>query len=124
MWRIGETGSIHILYATDWDDPGPFGRQVNSENALINPAMILMYVPDRRSEDVRVAMPDVPLEWQAAGPSLVSLEQISRARQFVFSASSYDAIADAPVEAGKFEEFQITGINPPITVVVHGENWK
>ena len=69
-------------------------------------------------------MPDVPLEWQAAGPSLVSLEQISRARQFVFSASSYDAIADAPVEAGKFEEFQITGITPPITVVVHGENWK
>src|SRR2546428_12392489 len=86
--------------------------------------MILMYVPDRRSEDVRVARPDVPLEWQAAGPSLVSLEQISRARQFVFSASSYDAIADAPVEAGKFEEFQITGITPPITVVVHGENWK
>src|SRR3989475_2524256 len=86
--------------------------------------MILMYVRDRRSEAVRVAMPDVPLEWQAAGPSLVSLEQISRARQFVFSASSYDAIADAPVEAGKFEEFQITGITPPITVVVHGENWK
>ena len=123
-WRIRGTGTIQLRYATYWDEPGPFGTQLNSEHAFINPAMILMYVPDRRSEDVRVAMPDVPLEWQAAGPSLVSLEQISRARQFVFSASSYDAIADAPVEAGKFEEFQITGITPPITVVVHGENWK
>jgi len=52
------------------------------------------------------------------------LEQISRARQFVFSASSYDAMADAPIEAGKFKEFNVPGVAPAISVVVHGDNWK
>jgi predicted metalloprotease with PDZ domain len=123
-WRIQGTGTIQVRYATYWDESGPFGTQLNSEHAFINPAMILMYVPDRRSEDVRVAMPDVPLEWQAAGASLELLEQISRARQFVFSASSYDAMADAPIEAGKFKEFNVPGVTPAISVVVHGDNWK
>jgi predicted metalloprotease with PDZ domain len=123
-WRIQGTGTIQLRYATYWDESGPFGTQLNSEHAFINPAMILMYVPDRRSEDVRVAMPDVPLEWQAAGASLEVLEQISRARQFVFSASSYHAMADAPIEAGKFKEFNVPGVTPAISVVVHGDNWK
>jgi predicted metalloprotease with PDZ domain len=123
-WRIKGSGTITVRYATYWDDAGPFGTQLNDEHAFINPAMILMYVPDRRSEDVRVAMPDVPLEWQAAGASLELLEQISRARQFVFSASSYDAMADAPIEAGKFKEFNVAGVTPTISVVVHGNNWK
>jgi predicted metalloprotease with PDZ domain len=46
------------------------------------------------------------------------------ARAFFFEAPSYDALADGPIEVGKFEEFQLTGINPDIWVVVHGDNWK
>ncbi len=46
------------------------------------------------------------------------------ARAFFFEAPNYDALADGPIEVGKFEEFQLTGIKPDIWVVVHGDDWK
>ena len=97
---------------------------MNSEHAFINPAMILMYVPERRGEAVHFVMPDVPLEWQATGASIQSTESMGRARTFGGDAANYDALADAPIEAGKFEMFQLSGIKPEIWVVVHGDNWS
>src|SRR5215469_6175109 len=63
-WRITGKGVVTVSYATYWDEGGPFATQLNSEHAFINPAMILMYVPDRRAESVSISMPDVPYEWQ------------------------------------------------------------
>jgi predicted metalloprotease with PDZ domain len=123
-WRITGNGTITVRYGTYWDEPGPFATQLSSEHAFINPAMILMYVPARRGEEVLLNMPDVPLEWQAAGASLKLLESMGRARNFGFAAPSYDALVDAPIEAAKFEEFELRGMNPPVSVVVHGEKWK
>jgi predicted metalloprotease with PDZ domain len=123
-WRITGRGTITISYATYWDEGGPFATQLNSEHAFINPAMILMYVPERRSENVSLSMPDVPYEWQVASASLHLLAEISRARNLAFDAPSYDALADAPIEAGKFEQFQIPGVNPPVWVAIHGDGWK
>jgi predicted metalloprotease with PDZ domain len=124
-WRARGNGTITIRYDTYWDEPGPFATQLNSEHAFINPAMILMYVPQRRSEDVQLTMPDVPLEWQAAGnvPRQL-LSQMSRARSFVFSAPTFDDLADAPIEAAAFEQFDIPGTNPTVSAVVHGDKWK
>jgi predicted metalloprotease with PDZ domain len=124
-WRIRGTGTVTLRYATYWDEGGPFATQLNSEHAFINPAMILLYVPDRRSEAVHLAMPDVPESWQAAGTTaLTAVETIGKARVFAFDAESYDALTDAPIEAGKFEEFQVPEVSPPIWVVVHGDGWK
>ncbi len=123
-WRVTGNGTITLRYATYWDEPGPFATQLNSEHAFINPAMILMYVPARRGEEAVLDMPDVPPEWQPAGASRQLLESMGRARNFGFAAPSYDALVDAPIEAAKFEEFELRGINPPITVVVHGDKWK
>jgi predicted metalloprotease with PDZ domain len=123
-WRVSGTGAITVRYATYWDEGGPFATQLNREHAFINPAMILMYVPERRSDPVRLNMPDVPLDWQAASGTLVATEQMGRARQFTFGAASFDDLADAPVEAGKFEQFEVPGSNPPVWVVVHGDDWK
>ena len=39
---------IRIEYASYWDDPGPFGTQLNDEHAFLNLAMVLCYVPERR----------------------------------------------------------------------------
>ncbi len=122
-WRVTGSGTITIRYATYWNEGGPFATQLNGDHAFINPAMILMYVPQRRSENVHLDMPDVPLEWHVASASLRLLEQMSRARNFGFDSSSYDALADAPIEAGKFEEFQVPEASPPIWVVVHGDKW-
>ena len=49
---------------------------------------------------------------------------IGGARAFFLKAASYDALADAPIELGKFQEFDLPGVSPRITVVVHGEKWS
>ncbi len=123
-WRIQGTGTIKISYATYWDEVGPFASQLNGEHAFINPAMILMYVPERRGEAVRLALPDVPEEWQAAGPSLHRIDWAGAVRTFGFDAASYDALVDAPIEAGKLDVFQLPGIRQEIWVVVHGDKWR
>ena len=123
-WRITGTGTITVRYSTYWDEPGPFASQLNAEHAFINPAMILFYVPDRLGESVHLSMPDVPEKWRAAGPSIGGMESMGGARNFSEDAPSYDALADAPIEAGKFEEFQLSGFKPEIWVVIHGDNWK
>jgi predicted metalloprotease with PDZ domain len=69
-------------------------------------------------------MPDVPPDWQAAANTPVqSLSSAGRARHYVFGAASYDALVDAPIEAAKFEQFDVPGITPPISVVVHADKW-
>jgi predicted metalloprotease with PDZ domain len=124
-WRITGNGTITLRYATYWDEPGPFATQLNSEHAFINPAMVLMYVPNRRSEVVELDLPDVPLDWQAAANApFQSLSSMGRARSYLFGAPSYDELADGPIEAARFEEFELPGMNPPVSVVVHGEKWK
>jgi predicted metalloprotease with PDZ domain len=123
-WRITGDGTVTIRYATYWDDAGPFASQLNAEHAFINPATILMYVPDRRSEAVTLSMPDVPFDWGLQSSALTSLDQLSRARNFVLESYNYDGLADAPIEAAKFQQFDLPGISPRVSVVVHGEGWN
>jgi len=123
-WRITGNGTLIVRYATYWDEPGPFATQLNREHAFINPAMILMYVPERRSEQVHLALRDIPDTWQGAGVGIQASESMSIADQFSSEFADYDALADAPIEAGKFEEFQLPGMSPEIWVVIHGDNYK
>ncbi len=122
-WQVQGSGTITVRYTTFWDDVGPFSTQLNSEHAFINPAMILLYVPDRRAEKTTLALRDVPGGWNVAASDVVLQESMSRATQFALQAPSYDALADAPIEASHFEEFTIHDLTPPIHVVIHGDNW-
>jgi len=123
-WRIKGTGTIKITYATYWDEVGPFASQLNSEHAFINPAMILLYVLERRSENVKLSFPNLPDNWKAATATSGGLEAAGGARAYFFEAPNYEGLADGPIEVGKFDEFQLTGISPEIRVVVHGESWR
>jgi predicted metalloprotease with PDZ domain len=123
-WRVSGSGTVTIRYATYWDEGGPFATQLNREHAFINPAMVLMYVPERRSEAVHLSISDLPYEWTPEGASLTSMEQMGRARDFAFDAANYDELADAPIEAEKLEIFEVPGVNPPVWAVVHGDDWK
>ena len=123
-WRIKGTGTIRITYATFWDEAGPFASQLNSEHAFINPAMILLYVPERRSERVRLAIPNPPDNWKAASASSGGSESLAAGREYFFQASNFELLADGPIEVGKFDEFQLSGVSPEIRVVAHGENWR
>ena len=123
-WRIAATGTVRIQYAAYWDEPGPFATQLNNEHAFINFAMLLMYVVDRQQEKVNLAIMDFPREWRAEGALLEGCKMVFDQPACPESASGYDAIVDAPIEAGKFEEFDLPDVSPRISVVIHGDNWK
>ena len=123
-WRATGQGTITIRYATYWDEPGPFATQLNADHAFINPAMILFYVPTRRDEETTVLLNFASSNWRAAGPLLSADAEYGRNHSLIFRAISYDALVDGPIEAGTFEQFDIPGISPRVSVVVHGDDWR
>ena len=123
-WRIKGTGTIKISYATYWDEAGPFASELNAEHAFINPAMILFYVPLRRDEDVSLSVSFSSSAWSAEGPLWHAVFVSGPNQAAMFKARSYDALADGPIEVGKIERFELPGVTPAVTVVIHGDNWS
>ena len=124
-WRSDGEGTVTVRYAIFWDSPGPFASQLNDEHAFMNPAMVFLYVPSRRSEDILLSIADLPARWRVATTLSAFEGQPGAARgPGLFIAPNYDALADAPVEVGTFAEFAIPNVTPPIRVAVHGDNWN
>jgi predicted metalloprotease with PDZ domain len=123
-WRVTGNGVVTVSYATEWDEPGPFATQLNGDHAFINPAMILLYVPERRSEPVTLGIGDAPYGWDLASSAWQGTAQFSRARSFTLGAANYDELVDAPIEVSHFDKFEITGLVPAVSVVVHAEKWN
>jgi len=118
-WQISGSGTVTVSYPSYWDEPGPFAAQLNPDHAFVNFAMILMYVPDRRSEDTRVSFTSVPAKWKIA-LELPKTSDNSAGEFGPFAAANYDALADAPAELGTFDEFAFDAGGRRIRVVVHG----
>jgi predicted metalloprotease with PDZ domain len=122
-WRISGHSAITVRYLVYWDEPGPFSSQLNSSHAFLNLATILLYVPERRGEETRIVFHDLPPAWRVAvelPPEGMAAGRSSAA----YVAPGYDALVDAPVELGAFEEFRLDGVGSRVRVVVHGDNWK
>jgi predicted metalloprotease with PDZ domain len=124
-WRLCKCDSpsdrpqwISLNYAIQWDDPGPFSSQLNDHHAFMNLAEILMYLPDRRSEDVEVRFENIPDGWKL----ITELPSGPDPNSFV--APSYDALVDAPVEAGNFDEFDFDNADVHFRVVVDAKDWN
>jgi len=125
-WRVSAPASgtaaaplsATVNYSIQWDDPGPFNSQLNEHHAFMNLAEILTYLPDRRSEDVEVQFTNVPAGWKA----MTELAAGADANSFV--APSYDALVDAPVEAGTFDEFEFNNGGAHFRVVVDSKDWN
>jgi predicted metalloprotease with PDZ domain len=120
-WQVTGNGTLTINYPVYWDEPGPFATQLNPDHAFLNLAMVLLYVPDRRREDTRLLFGDMPESWRVA-VELEAADAGSGHRTGAYTAPSYDALVDAPVELGAFEEFRIEAGGTPIRVVVHGDS--
>jgi predicted metalloprotease with PDZ domain len=119
-WSATGNGTVTVSYPILWDEPGPFASQLNAEHAFLNFAMILMYVPGRRSEGTRVEFEDVPQGWHVA----VELDAAGPADgrpPSVFLAPGYDALVDAPVEIGRFDEYRMEAGGRTIRIVLHGD---
>lgn len=124
-WRVKANGTITVKYATFWDDVGPFNTQLNAEHAFVNPAMILLYVPDRRAEECTLLLTGIPLRWKVASATQGHARPLaSRDGAWDFTAPSFDALADGPIEVSNFEEFTIHDLSPPVRVILHGDNYK
>jgi predicted metalloprotease with PDZ domain len=118
-WRVKGSGTVIVNYETFWDDPGPFGSQLNAEHGFINPAMILLYVPERRAEACSVVIADVPEKWKVA-----TADFGDGSPKLTMTAPTFDALTDEPIEMSNFEEFEIADLTPKVRVVVHGDGWK
>ena len=60
-WQVsGPEGCIAVTYSIYLDTPGPFGSQLNGEHALLNWAMVLMYLPDLRDRPVALRLESIP----------------------------------------------------------------
>ena len=123
-WRVslrapcqsGGQSNFEIRYSIMWNDGGPFDSQLNNHHAFVNLAEILMYVPDRRAEDVSVVFSNLPPEWKTAA-------QLDSPAGDTYTAPSYDALVDAPVEAGKFDEAQFSSGGAHFRVIVDAGHW-
>ena len=123
-WRITATGTVRVQYASYWDEPGPFSTQLNAEHAFINPAMILMYAVGSQQEKVSLSFGDFPHGWQAESALLEGCKVVFDQPLCREEAANYGALVDAPIEIGNFDEFDLSGVSPRITVAVHGDNWQ
>jgi predicted metalloprotease with PDZ domain len=123
-WRITATGTVRVQYASFWDEPGPFSTQLNAEHAFINPAMILMYVVGGQQEKVALNFGDFPHAWRAESSLLEGCKIVFDQPLCREEAVNYGELVDAPIEIGNFDEFDLSGVSPRITVAVHGDNWQ
>jgi predicted metalloprotease with PDZ domain len=123
-WHVRGEGIVTVRYAIYWDSPGPFASQLNEEHAFINPAMVFMYVPERRDEKIFLALQDLPSNWNVTTALDFSTFQSGPNTAHTVSAQNYDAFADGPIEIGTFKLFRIPGIEPSISVAIHGDGLK
>src|SRR5262249_24505246 len=87
-------------------------------------AMVFLYIPDRRSEQIALTVKDAPPRWTLVTALDYLLSEAGSARWFNLAAPSYDAFTDGPIEIGAFTLFKVPELTPPISVAVHGDNWK
>ena len=120
-WTVTANGTVTVSYPIYWDEPGPFASQLNPDHAFLNFAMVLLYVPERRSEDTTVAFDHVPDGWRVAVELGQATEAAGQEHSF-YMAPSYDALVDAPVEIGNFDEFSMEAGGRHIRIVVHGDS--
>ena len=120
-WLVSASGTITVNYDTFWDDPGPFNSQLNSEHAFINSAEILLFIPDRRSEECSLSFTDWPTGWKLATATPAVARDDWNLR---LDSPTFDALADGPIEFSHFDEFTLHDVSPPVRVVIHGDNYK
>jgi predicted metalloprotease with PDZ domain len=121
-WQITGTGTIIISYDTFWDEPGPFATQLNAEHAFINPGLIFMYLPDRRSEAVELGFADLPHGWVIDTPvPLGTFPSGAYGVAWRTTPTTYDTLADSPFEIAKRGSFFELQSAPRITVTLHGK---
>jgi len=115
-WRSGPQpcGQLVVRYGVHAEGSAPFSSGLDEEHGFLNLAMILFYLPRERERAIRLKF-ILPEGWKLATP----LEEGDAPGEF--EAANYDLMADSPVEAGTFDEYDYTQKGATYRVVVHGD---
>ncbi len=99
-WQVGGDipAKVRISYRVFGNNLSPFGTQLNTKHAFINPALILFYVVQGRGWPVTVIY-HKPEDWR-----ILTAAQLVKGQKNTFEARSYDALVDNPVEIGHFRK--------------------
>src|SRR5437773_2889779 len=99
-WRDAphRCSSLELDYSVYTNDEGPFGAVLGESHAFLNFAMVLFYLPEERDRACQIKLL-LPEGWKLA--SVLGEPDASGA----FRAANYDALVDAPAEAGTFQEY-------------------
>ena len=118
-WEVGYAAEVE--YEIVADNAGPFGAQLTREHAFFNLAEILMYVAGRQhGSPCVVSFSDIPPEWKIA-TALKPVSADAPASPNTFAAETYDALADSPVEIGRFQESHFEDSGAQYRVVVDAD---
>ncbi|MGH8248581.1 MAG: hypothetical protein ACREUU_19360, partial [Gammaproteobacteria bacterium] len=114
-WRVTPTapGPIAVHYRIVADRPGPFGAELDSRHAFLNPAQVLMYSDQHRQLPVEIRFENVPPGWRVATP-------LSE-QEGVWQARNYDHLVDSPFEISAFDETAFSAGGGQYRIVVHAE---
>jgi predicted metalloprotease with PDZ domain len=114
-WHLtGAEKGARIEYQMFSNDPGPYGAEFNQQHAFFNLAEVLLYADDTRGDENELEFRNIPAGWKTA----TSLSPQGPG----YEAKNYDALVDAPVEMGTFEENDFSGDCGRYRVVVDGAN--
>lgn len=91
-WRVFHEGTdpLTVRYAVYANNMDAGSSYLGHGQAYFNPVTLFMYVPGRLDEAVRLHLPDLPADWQAA----TALTPTSDPR--IYQADSYHSFVDAP----------------------------
>ena len=115
-WRSGDSpcGQLTLRYRVYAHEESAFSSILSESHAFLNFAMLCFYLPQQRDRKIRVKFL-LPPDWRVA----TLLDAGDPPSDFV--APNFDALADSPAEAGKFQDFSYTQKGATYRVIVHSE---
>jgi predicted metalloprotease with PDZ domain len=121
-WEMTPPGGCVVVdYDVHLDAGGPFGAQLNAEHGFFNWAMMLMYSPATRAQNLSLQMLDVPAGWGLGDIHVIGAAPAGMVEKAVGVAHGYDELADSPAEVGTFQHFDFQQDGATYHIVVHAD---
>ncbi len=114
-WLISteSVAEAYIRYTVYANEPSPYAAQLDGSHAFLNPAAVLMYLPDLMDAPVTVGL-EMPPGWTAAAPLEPTFDPA------VFRADSYIQLVQSPILTSRFQELFFTAREMNVRIVLDG----
>jgi predicted metalloprotease with PDZ domain len=121
-WEIASPGQCVVVdYDIHLDVGGPFGAQLSADHGFLNWAMVLMYSPAARAQEMSIQLLDVPSTWGLRDVHILGEAPPGKVEQAVGDAHGYDELVDSPAEVGSFQQYEFRQDGANYHIVVHAD---